>query len=129
MKGFPRIIEDKFYEGGSPSLLARVLDSTGEAATSASFASCTYSIYDYDDSTPLATGSLTVGTVIEDTLQTGDDRWTEDNVGWNFLWQIPAALLSLADRATYWIEVVFLDSAGARTPVLAKLSQYPLRSI
>lgn len=124
------IIEKSFREGGSPVVMARVRNNTGDPANSGSFASCSYSVYEFEG-VLLASGTLTVATVVLAALVTPstDSRWRIDQTGYNFLWQIPAALLSLTGRATYWIEVVFLDSDGAAVPVLAKLEQYPLRSV
>jgi len=124
------VIEKSIRENTSPVILARVLDSTGEAADADSFASCSYSVYQFDGDL-LTSGSLVVGDVIEDALVTPstDSRWRKDQTGYNFLWQISAALLSLSGRATYWIEVVFVDASGAAIPVLVKLKQYPLRSL
>jgi len=125
--GFPPIIEGAFYEGSPFDLLARVRDDTGNPATTNSFDSCTYHIYESPDKvTELSNGSLVIGDVFHDTLQTGP-KWNRDSEGYNFEWNISTSKLPLAGEAIYWIEVIFLKVA-VRTPLTARVYQYPLKS-
>lgn len=79
------------FEGGTATLMARVLGADAAAIAQADLDSIEYSIYLLDDASPSSrtavTGhggvSLAVADVVYDELQT-DDRWTEDATGYNF---------------------------------------------
>lgn len=96
------------WEGISPVLMARIVDSDGAEILQAGLSAINYYIYDLDDpDTQLSTSTLTIASVIFDTLQTGDP-WTADGDGYNFLWKVPTASLPNASGATrYRVEIVF----------------------
>ena len=72
--------------------MARVVGADGSAVTQSDISTAEYSIYLLDDQDPDSLTavddhnavSLTVSSVVYDTLQT-DDRWDEDGTGYNFL--------------------------------------------
>ena len=117
-----------FFEGTSPSLMARVVGSDGAAIVQADVASIAYSLWDLDDTSSVVnSGSLDAADVVFDTLQTSDDRWTADSDGYNFLWQAAGSLFPAFDAAagvdskTFRVEIVLTDTAGAQIVLVFKL--------
>jgi len=90
------------YEDSAFSVLARI-HANGTNVVQADVSTITYSIYPTDSDTAHTTAtSLTVATVIYDTLQT-DARWTKDITGYN--WRHDVAATVLVDPADdYQIE-------------------------
>lgn len=98
------------FEDSGHSVMARV---TGNAATDivqADITSIAYTVHDLKTGEKTVTGTLTVSTVIFDTLQT-DARWTEDITGYNFRYDIPASELPNGGRE-YKFEIVFNPASG-----------------
>lgn len=99
------------YEDSPPSLMARVTGRTGANITQASLTSIT--LYGYNIAnvaSPVASGvALTVSSVVFDTLQT-DARWTEDDTGYNFRYDLPASYI--ATPGEYLFEFVFDPTSG-----------------
>ena len=91
--------------------MARILGQSGSAIVQADVSSIAYSVYDKSDtSTATTTGTLTVGDVIYNTLQT-DSRWGKDATGYNFGWNVPASIFAAGNK-TYRIEVKITPSSG-----------------
>ena len=90
------------YEDSAFSVLARI-HANGTNVVQADVSTIMYSIYPTDSDTAHTTAtSLTVATVIYDTLQT-DARWTKDITGYN--WRHDVAATVLVDPADdYQIE-------------------------
>jgi len=97
-----QIITGTVAEDSSFSVLARV-DANGTDITQAATSSITYSAWDKaDSSTTVASGTLTVSSVVYDTLQT-DGRWSADATGYNFKHDIGATVLTSGGK-TYRFE-------------------------
>ena len=90
--------------------MGRVLGNDGAYLTQAVTSSITYLIHDITAGADIASGSLTVSSVIFDTLQT-DGRWTEDDTGYNFGHAVQAAWFATPDH-TYRVEYKFTPSSG-----------------
>jgi len=78
------------HKNATKTFMARVLDWDGSVIAQVDISTVTYAIYVLTDQAPDTrtavtghAGSLTVSDVIFNTLQT-DDRWTEDDTGYNF---------------------------------------------
>lgn len=95
-------------EDTGPVLLARVTLNTGDYITADDFGTITYVVS--KGGTEIDSDSLTVGDVVEDTLVTDDDRWTEDTTGYNFIWDAPYTLF--ADQGTFKVVVTFTPASG-----------------
>ncbi len=83
----------------------------GANATQADVSSITWSAFDVtDQDTVHASGTLSVSSVVFDTLQT-DGRWTEDSTGYNFLHELPATTFTTSGNR-YRIEHKVTTSGG-----------------
>jgi len=103
-------------EDSQPQFMARILNSSGEAAEQSHFGAgggIAYKIYDeaaVGDGV-VKEGTLTVADVVFDTLQT-DDRWTKDDQGYNFRWQAPADAFPNGNKQ-YRVEIAFTETGGS----------------
>lgn len=93
---------------------ARLVLANGANAVQASFSAAKYAIYDMsgDPETAIASGSLTVSTVVFDTLQT-DGYWTADALGYNFR-HTYAGTLFTRGGGSYLIEYALTLAAGGQ---------------
>ena len=91
--------------------MARVLGQDGEAVTQASLDSIVMTSMDLDDYSSVTTATLTISSVVFDTLQTDDPRWTADQRGYNFLYAVPAAAIPSPGK-TYRVGLLFTPSSG-----------------
>lgn len=109
------IIYDSALQSRATTCLSRSRLSTGAYITIAALSSITRTVKDLTDTTQsLVTDSLTVASVVFDTLQT-DARWTKDSTGFNFLDIVPASKLPTADHV-YRVEYKATEaSSGAVT--------------
>jgi hypothetical protein len=99
------------FEDSGFSLMARVQGSDAANVQQADISSIAYSVFDLSDTTTAtATGTLTVASVVFDSLQT-DARWTEDSTGYNFRWDVPASIGATGDKV-YRIEIAFTPASG-----------------
>jgi len=86
----------RVFKDGTGTFMARVVGATDSAITQADLSSIACSIYTLDpddtDAQTVVTGhddtAVTVSSVVFDTLQTDDSRWTVDTTGYNFLHEI-----------------------------------------
>lgn len=91
--------------------MARVKGSDGNYVQQNDVSSIAYSVFDSEDtSTAIGTGTLLASAVIFNQLQT-DNRWPEDETGYNFRWDIPATLLPAGDKV-YRFEVKVTPNAA-----------------
>lgn len=102
------------FEDSGCRWMAYVRGNAGAAIVQADISSIVYSVFDKSDlSTATATGTLTVSSVIFDTLQTPslDACWSKDSTGYNFGWNVPATIFATGDK-TYRIEVKITPVSG-----------------
>jgi cystathionine beta-lyase/cystathionine gamma-synthase len=100
------------WEDSGFSIMGRVLGPDATNVTQAGVTSIAFSVYDKANlAVALSTGTMTVSTVIFDTLQT-DARWTVDSTGYNFRYDAPNTLLPRGS-ATYRLEVAFTPASGS----------------
>ncbi len=116
------IIRGTIYEDFAATLLARVTGNAGTNITQASLTSITYAVYDrsVNPVTAVNTGTLTIASVVYDTLQTTDDRWDVDTTGYNFAYTFPGTLFPSGNRE-YRVEVKFTPTSGEAFPLWADL--------
>ena len=89
------------------------IDYNGAAAVQSDISSITYKVFDKDDlTTEFTSGSLTVSSVIFDTLRT-DARWTKDTTGYNFLHSVAYTVLPTSGKS-YYFEYTVTWSAGGQ---------------
>ncbi len=108
------IIRGKVFEDGGATCMARIIGQAGVAITQASLTSIGCKVFDLGGATPdtpIATSSLTISSVVFDTLQT-DARWTYDTTGYNFLHAHAAATFPSGDTR-YRVEYLFTPVSGA----------------
>jgi hypothetical protein len=102
------VLEDSNF-----SLMWRLYGADAALITQASLSSITFTVWDLeatDPSSSTASGTLTVSSVVHDTLQT-DDRWTADVVGYNFRHDVAATICTTGGHS-YRFEYVFTASGG-----------------
>ena len=125
------------YENGGAVLMARITGASGAAITQSSLSSITYKVFDASSKTPydlLTSGTITIGSVIYDTLQTGAP-WTADSTGYNFLWTAPAsAFPNLSnglnpDQHLYRVEILFTPASGEVFWAVFELTGLVIRSV
>ena len=99
-------------EDGAFSVMARVdLDGAVASFLQAAISSITLAVYDVSDvSSTFATDTLTVSSVVFDTLQT-DGRWNVDSTGYNFKHDIAATVFVTPGR--YRLEYLVTPTGGA----------------
>ena len=99
------------YEDSAFVLLARV-EIDGANATQSTVSAITWKAFDVTDpDTVYDSGTLTVSSVVFDTLQT-DGRWSEDWTGYNFRHEVAATVFATPDKR-YRIEHKVTTSGGA----------------
>lgn len=95
-------------------VMARIVGNAGTAITQASLTSIKMDVYDItDEDAPAAIGSqdtLTINSVVFDTLQDSDVRWTRDDEGYNFLHTVAATRFASAGPVR--IEFMFDPASG-----------------
>lgn len=118
------ITRGTIFEDSGAFLMRRVTGNDGANIVQADVSSIAYSVYDKDDtSSASATGTLTVATVIFDTLQT-DDRFSDnggDSTGYNFGWESPASLYPDGDKV-YLVEILFTPVTGEAWHVMFEIA-------
>lgn len=115
------IITGVAYEDGAVALMARIQSiASGANMTQASVTGITWKVFDLFDNAQIATGTLTVSSVIFDTLQT-PSIWTVDTTGYNFRVD-PANTTHPNGGTTYRFEFIFDPSSGEDFPVVFEVS-------
>ncbi len=112
------------YKNGTALLLARIVDSAGQAIQQTGVSTIQYSVYELDpcqpDSLTVVAGhdgvTLTVGDVIFDALQTGG-LWTVDSVGYNFRYEVDVSQNEAfpAAGAQYQVRFELMPTSGQKT--------------
>lgn len=98
----------KVYEQTGPTLMARLVGNDASNVTQAKLSSGTYVVVDADGTT-VSSGSLTIASVIFDTLQT-DARWDYDDTGYNFRYAMTKTQLPAA--GVYEVRFTFVPAGG-----------------
>ena len=114
----PQVFTGAQWEGQSPALKARIVDQDGTNLVQADVSSIAYQMFDAADTTDktvTSNGTISVATVIFDTLQT-DEVWTATDTGYNFRWIAPGA--ELAGVITYRVEVTLTLAVGGTVPMV-----------
>lgn len=104
--------------------IGRVYGNDGNLVTQATFSGITYTVTRLDSLTPTSgetftggtdtqtgTGTLTVSSVVFNSLQTTDPRWTKDTTGYNFLATIPASCFQVGG-VKHRIDIYFTPTSG-----------------
>ena len=107
-------IRGTIYEDTGAILAARVTNLAGVNITQASLAAINYLVKDTTTGTTIANGTLSIGAVVFDTLQT-DSFWTThqdgDSTGYNFRYDSPKTWYPTGGRS-YQIDIVFDPNMG-----------------
>lgn len=104
------------YEDSTFSLMSR-FEVDGSNATQSDCSSITVRAWDVDDySTAVLSATLTVSSVVFDTLQT-DGRWSVDSTGYNFRYDVADTVCTLPGHQ-YRFEVVVTTSGGKLPPMV-----------
>ena len=104
------------YEDSTFSLMSR-FTVDGANATQSDCSSITIKAWDVDDyDTPVLDATLTVSTVVYDTLQT-DGRWSVDATGYNFRYDV-ADTVCTTPGTQYRFEAVVTTSGGKLPPMV-----------
>lgn len=113
-------------EDSGHSVMDRVTGNAGVAITQSDITSIAYTVHDLKaGEETVSGGSLTVATVVFDTLQT-DVRWTKDKLGYNFRYDIPASELPNGDRV-YEFEIVFTPVSGEAFTIVREVDVLGLK--
>ncbi len=108
----PSVCGQVVIEDAGVTFMARVYGNAGTAITQASLSSIGYAVTDLSDLTnPVTSGTLTISSVVFDTLQTGV-RWTKDSTGYNFLYAAPATWTPSGKRRYAYV-FTFTPSDGS----------------
>lgn len=113
------IIKGTVFEDSGASAMARIVDNDGTLILQADFGTITYGVFDMSDP-GASSNSLTVATVVFDTLQT-DSRWTIDTAGYNFRHDIPASDFGSGAK-NYRFEYKFAPSSGEAFHVVFEIA-------
>lgn len=114
------------------SVVGRLYNQAGALVTQAMFSggSITYRAYRKEGNIPReitsSATSITVASVIFDTLQTNSVIWPEDSTGYNFKWDVPYTLLKKG--GDYEIEISFTPASGDPYPVVVQVAVESLHS-
>ena len=104
------------YEDSTFSLMSR-FTVDGANATQSDCSLITMKAWDVDDyDTPVLDATLTVSTVVYDTLQT-DGRWSVDATGYNFRYDVADTVCTTAGNQ-YRFEAVVTTSGGKLPPMV-----------
>jgi hypothetical protein len=105
------IISAVVWEDSGASLMAKLTGNDAALITQATIDSISYKVFDSADlSTIITSGSLTVSTVVFNTLQL-DARWTADTLGYNFRHDAPKEFFQ-EGGVTYRVEYKFIPVSG-----------------
>jgi hypothetical protein len=105
----PLIVQALVWQGSDAVLLARCRSVNGVYVTQSSLSSITLQVWDKNLQT-LVYGpiNLVVSNVIFNTLQTNPVLWTQDVIGYNFLYQLNG-VLAFPNADDYKVNVLLYD--------------------
>lgn len=106
------IVQSIGPEDSPAQFMRRVTGNAGTNITQTTLSTLTVKVYDLGDpdATFVYSATLTIASVIFDTLQT-DSRWTEDATGYNFLADLPGTAFPTGGT-TYQVEFLFTPASG-----------------
>jgi hypothetical protein len=124
------IEKGKIWEDGGATCLSRVTNVSGSAITQATVSTISRKVFNITPGyatpdTALSTSSLTVSSVVFDTLQT-DARWTKDDTGYNF--RDSPAYTIFTTAGLYRVEYLFTPSSGDPFFVVFELHAQAVRT-
>lgn len=131
--------------GSGVTIMARIRGVNGSLITQASLSTITYAIRDLTDGATDSTGSLTISSVVFDSLQQASDRWTissadtphqkDKSYGYNFLAEFAASLFTDFDVGAaspydvtphvFEIDIKFTPASGQPFVLAAKFTPIP----
>jgi hypothetical protein len=117
------------WQGNPARLMRRVVGINNQDLTQASVSSIAYKTFEDTAGDPyavVASGSLTVATVIFDTRQT--ESWTQDELGYNFRWDSPGALYPKGNTV-YRVEVTLTPTTGDAFAMVFKVTAKDLKGV
>lgn len=98
------------FEDATAVFVSRMQAADGDPAVQADVSSISYAVYDRKLGTEVISGTLTVSSVVYDTLQTGS-IWTRDDVGYNFKYALPTTAFPTGGRS-YRVEFKWTFADG-----------------
>ncbi len=102
----------EIFQGQGLTCISRVIGNNGQAIVRADIQSIACKVISVTGGgTTAATPAIVVASVVFNSLQTGDPRWTGDTTGYNFLHVIPASAFA-TPQADYKIQYVFTPATG-----------------
>lgn len=111
------------WEDTGCTIMARIYGNAGTAITQASLTAITCTVSKIGDGTTVATPSVTISSVVYDTLQTSDPRWTRaggDSTGFNFLLALAQTNFPTGEE-WYFVDIAFDPVSGADFALCAKV--------
>jgi len=120
----PKYAEGVVYEGQAITILAHAVNDDGNDLVQADVSSITYKIVDDETGDELDSGTLLPADIIYDELQL-DQRWGQDQEGFNVEWLILGSQLTLLGCARYWCQMQLITANGS-IPITGRFSQRPL---
>lgn len=100
-------------QGSAAALLGRLTDIEDDYITQATVESITYRVTRLDTETQISTGTLDKTVSVKDSLQT-NNGWTEDDIGWDFVWYAAGTNWPVGGNGIkYQAEVVVTPTSGA----------------
>lgn len=105
----PLIVQALVWQGSDCLLLARCRSILGPYITQASLSSITLTVWDKNEQYVVyGPVNLSISSTVFNTLQTNPVLWTEDVIGYNFLYQLEGSL-AFPNADDYKVNVLFYD--------------------
>lgn len=125
MPATPTVWQVRAMEDSGYSLMARVRLPSAAYITQAAVSSITRTIKTLHKPGSPTTSSLTVASVVYDTLQTGN-FWTKDTTGYNFKDDL-AATVAVDKNGRYAVTYLFTPASGAafKVPFIVSVENDP----
>lgn len=120
----PKYAEGVVYEGQAITILAHAVNDDGNDLVQADVSTITYKIVDDETGDELNAGVLNPVDIIHDELVL-DQRWGQDQDGYNVEWLIHADQFTLLGCARYWCQML-LQTVNGIIPITGRFSQRPL---
>jgi hypothetical protein len=116
-----RQITGLVWQNAGAAFFARVTGTLGTNITEASILSIAAKVMDVSVNPPVLVASINVPlTAISDTLVANDPRWTQDALGYNFLYSIAHTAFPVGNNP-YLVQFVFTPVTGEPFPIEYRL--------